>query len=145
MSNGTAAAMMLADAVQGRNNPWLSLYDATASKLCASAPTLIKENLDVATHLIGDRVKAVRVPEVSELTSGQAGIVSVDGEKSAVYRDETGAVHAVSPACTHMGCLLHWNDAEQTWDCPCHGSRFTLDGAVIEGPATSSLEVRGPR
>jgi glycine/D-amino acid oxidase-like deaminating enzyme/nitrite reductase/ring-hydroxylating ferredoxin subunit len=139
MSNGTAAAIMLADALGGRDNPWLRLYDDTASKLRASAPTLIKENLDVASHLVGDRLKAVRVPDARDLSFGQAELVSLDGETVAGYRDDDGSLHAVSPACTHMGCLLHWNDAERTWDCPCHGSRFTYDGAVIEGPATANL------
>ena len=72
----------------------------------------------------------------------QADIVRVDGDTVAGYRDDGGALHAVSPACSHMGCFLHWNDAERTWDCPCHGSRFTFDGAVIEGPATANLEQR---
>lgn len=142
MANGTAAAMMLADAMSGRDNPWLTLYDATTSKLRASATTLIKENLDVASHLVGDRPKAIRVPDASDLSPGQADIVAVDGEKVAAFRDESGTLHAVSPACTHMGCLLHWNAAEHTWDCPCHGSRFTTEGAVIEGPATGDLDRR---
>jgi Rieske Fe-S protein len=93
----------------------------------------------VASHLVGDRLKAVRVPDARDLSFGQAELVSLDGETVAGYRDDDGSLHAVSPACTHMGCLLHWNDAERTWDCPCHGSRFTYDGAVIEGPATANL------
>ena len=66
----------------------------------------------------------------------------VSGERVAVYRDEAGAVHAVSPVCTHMGCTVTWNTAETTWDCPCHGSRFGSDGAVIQGPAVKDLEAR---
>jgi Rieske Fe-S protein len=140
LSNGSAAAMMLADAIGGRDNPWLRLYDDTLSKLRASAPALIKENLDVARHLVGDRLGAIRVPDADELAPGQADVVTVNGDRVAGYRDQDGSLHAVSAACTHMGCFLHWNQAERTWDCPCHGSRFTFDGAVIEGPATSDLE-----
>jgi len=64
----------------------------------------------------------------------------VNGEEVAAFRDENGVVHAVDPKCTHMGCHVNWNTAEQTWDCPCHGSRFDMRGVVIEGPATKDLE-----
>ena len=70
----------------------------------------------------------------------EAAILKIDGDNVAAYRDEQGGLHAVSAVCTHMGCLGGWNDTDRTWDCPCHGSRFELDGEVIHGPATAGLE-----
>jgi Rieske Fe-S protein len=78
--------------------------------------------------------------DVSDLTAGEGAIVSIKGETVAAYRDEEGVVHLLSPACTHLGCTVSWNPAEQSWDCPCHGSRFSRDGTVIHGPAVQDLE-----
>jgi nucleotide-binding universal stress UspA family protein/nitrite reductase/ring-hydroxylating ferredoxin subunit len=76
---------------------------------------------------------------IDDLTPGHGGVVEANGHKVAAYRDETGAVSALSPRCQHMGCTVDWNDADKTWDCPCHGSRYDLDGEVIQGPATKGL------
>jgi Rieske Fe-S protein len=73
------------------------------------------------------------------LPAGGGEVVEWKGEKAAIYKDEQGTVHAVSPVCTHMGCIVHWNNAEKSWDCPCHGSRFNFDGKVIQGPANEDL------
>jgi Rieske Fe-S protein len=67
-------------------------------------------------------------------------VISFDSKTVAAYRDEENVLHAVSAACTHMGCTLHWNTAEKSWDCPCHGSRFDVDGKVLHGPAIVDLE-----
>jgi nucleotide-binding universal stress UspA family protein/nitrite reductase/ring-hydroxylating ferredoxin subunit len=77
---------------------------------------------------------------VDDLAPGHGGVVELDGSKVAAYRDDGGEVHVVSPRCTHMGCTVDWNDAEKTWDCPCHGSRYAWSGEVIEGPATKGLD-----
>jgi nucleotide-binding universal stress UspA family protein/nitrite reductase/ring-hydroxylating ferredoxin subunit len=76
----------------------------------------------------------------SELTKGEGAIIDVDGQKVAAYRDEEGDVVAVSAKCTHMGCTVDWNATAKTWDCPCHGSRFSIDGANVEGPAQKPLQ-----
>lgn len=78
--------------------------------------------------------------EFSEVRPGEGKIMVVDGKKCAVNRNENGGLNVVSAVCTHMGCIVHWNEAETTWDCPCHGSRFTTEGEVIEGPAIAPLE-----
>ena len=96
-------------------------------------------NLDVGLRFVGDRVRTLRPPPVGELAPGEAGIGEVDGEEVAAYRDEDGRLHAASGRCTHLGCLVAWNAAERTWDCPCHGSRYTYDGTVIQGPAVRDL------
>jgi nucleotide-binding universal stress UspA family protein/nitrite reductase/ring-hydroxylating ferredoxin subunit len=76
---------------------------------------------------------------IDDITPGHGGVVEVEGKRLAIYRDEEGAVHAMSPRCAHMGCTVDWNDADKTWDCPCHGSRYERDGEVIRGPATHGL------
>jgi Rieske Fe-S protein len=79
---------------------------------------------------------------VDALPPGEGALVRVGGDRLAVYRDEAGALHAVSSRCTHLGCLVSFNAAERAWECPCHGSRFDTDGKVIQGPATKPLERR---
>jgi glycine/D-amino acid oxidase-like deaminating enzyme/nitrite reductase/ring-hydroxylating ferredoxin subunit len=140
MSNGTAAAAVIADRILGRDNPWAALYDSTRLKPGAGAKEFVKENLNVAKRFIGDRLAALRPPEADALAPGEACIAEVDGEKLAAYRDRDGALHAVSARCTHLGCLVTWNTAERSWDCPCHGSRFDPDGRVLQGPAVRDLD-----
>jgi Rieske Fe-S protein len=100
---------------------------------------LVKENANVAKRFVADRLAALRAPSADELAPGEGALVREGGETLAAYRDEDGALHLLSPACTHLGCLVAWNTAERTWDCPCHGSRFGPDGAVLEGPAIDPL------
>jgi glycine/D-amino acid oxidase-like deaminating enzyme/nitrite reductase/ring-hydroxylating ferredoxin subunit len=143
LSNGTAAAVMLADAIGGRENAWAETFDANRFKPLAAAPALIKENVDVGAHLLGDRLAAPDDASLDALDPGEGGTVVLDGDRVAAYRDEAGTVHLLSPTCTHLGCLVAWNAAERTWDCPCHGSRFdATDGHVIQGPAVRDLERR---
>ena len=136
MSNGTVAAQVLTDAIVGRPSPWASLYNAKRVKPVASARKFTLENAKVATHWVGDRAQA---QPLEELQPGEGGIVKANGRRMAAYRDKAGTVHAVSPACTHLGCYVQWNSAEMSWDCPCHGSRFGTDGSVIQGPAVKDL------
>ncbi|HEX2255777.1 MAG TPA: FAD-dependent oxidoreductase [Afifellaceae bacterium] len=138
ISNGTAAGMILADLAAGRENSWLDLFDASRIKPVAGGPQFAKENLEVAAHLVSGYLS--RKPKsFDELAPGDAAIMKIDGETVAAFRDDQGRVHAVSAVCSHMGCLVGWNETDRTWDCPCHGSRFALSGEVIHGPAISPL------
>jgi glycine/D-amino acid oxidase-like deaminating enzyme/nitrite reductase/ring-hydroxylating ferredoxin subunit len=139
MTNGTAAASMITDAIAGRDNPWAEAFDSTRIRPRAAAKDFVKENLNVAKHLVLDKVVAGTVP-LDEIEPEQAAFVELDGETVAVYRDERGRIHAVGADCTHMGCRVAFNPTERTWDCPCHGSRFDPDGRVIQGPANQDLE-----
>ena len=139
-SNGSAAAMLVRDGILGRDNPWTELYDASRADVVKSATTFIKENARVAGHLVGDRVANLLPSSPESLEPGEGRICRMDGETVAAFRDDDGNLHAVSPACTHMGCLVHFNQAERSWDCPCHGSRFGTDGRVLQGPAVKDLE-----
>ena len=106
----------------------------------ATLPTLAKENANVGMHFVGDRLRDVRPRSLDDLAPGEGAVVRHDGDTLAAYRDPDGEVTAVSPTCTHLFCHVRFNDAERSWDCPCHGSRFALDGTVIEGPAVRDLE-----
>ena len=91
---------------------------------------------------MGGRLSKGDPTPVSRLARGEAKVLQLGGEKVGVYRDDAGDLHAVSPVCTHMGCIVDWNGAERTWDCPCHGARFGFDGKVFTGPAKKDLKVR---
>ncbi len=101
-----------------------------------------KQTVRVGLRFFADRLAPPEALTLARLKPGRGGIVLHRGRRIAAYRDEVGAVQAVSSVCTHLGCEVRFNDAERTWDCPCHGSRFGLDGAVVEGPAVRDLSVK---
>jgi glycine/D-amino acid oxidase-like deaminating enzyme/nitrite reductase/ring-hydroxylating ferredoxin subunit len=143
MSNGTVAGMILSDAILGRPNGWAQLYDSTRMPRLRGLGRLAKENANAGTRWIADRLPG-RKGRVDDIPAGEGGIVELNGERAAVYKDEQGALTVLSPVCTHLGCIVSWNTAENSWDCPCHGSRFDTSGAVIQGPAVRDLERKGP-
>lgn len=140
LAMGTAAAALLVGLIAGRDHPWHALFDARRANLLESAQSLVAENLDVAKRFVGDRLHAIAAKNLDALPAGEGAIVIHDGKRWAAYREPGGAVQAVSPVCTHMGCYLQWNSAERSWDCPCHGSRFDLTGEILQGPAVRQLE-----
>ena len=144
LSNGTAAAMILADQILERPNPWARVFNSNRVKPLAGARRFVTENLRAGTRLVRDRVVA-RGSDLPELEPGEGRAIELGGEKVAVHRDRSGEVQAVSAVCTHLGCIVEWNGAEETWDCPCHGSRFDHAGGVIQGPATEDLAPRSGR
>jgi glycine/D-amino acid oxidase-like deaminating enzyme/nitrite reductase/ring-hydroxylating ferredoxin subunit len=139
MSNGSAAGVMLADRIAGRENPFADFFDTNRLNPRQSIKELVKENANVVKRFVGDRLRT-ETRSVADLSPGEAAVLVEGTERVAVFRDDAGVVHAVSPVCTHMGCTVTWNTAETTWDCPCHGSRFSCDGEVIQGPAVKDLE-----
>jgi glycine/D-amino acid oxidase-like deaminating enzyme/nitrite reductase/ring-hydroxylating ferredoxin subunit len=140
LSTGSFAAMIISDAILGRDNPWASFFEATRLDLTHSAGKLIGANVEVAKHYVGDKLSTMSPPPIDELASGEGGIVDLSGETVAASRDEAGILAALSTNCTHLGCRVSWNTAEWSWDCPCHGSRFDRDGHVIHAPAVHDLE-----
>lgn len=140
MTFGTIAGMLLSDEVLGRANSWSKLYDATRINLRASAFKYISENKDYLICMIKGRIEPPEAKSLSEVGVGEGKIVEIAGKKVAVYHDEIGTLHALSPVCTHLGCHVSFNRSERTWDCPCHGSRFGVDGRVLNGPATVDLK-----
>ncbi|HYG73835.1 MAG TPA: FAD-dependent oxidoreductase [Planctomycetota bacterium] len=139
MTWGTLSGMILSDLIVKGKNKWASLYDATRINALASASDYISENIEFPKHLVTDRF-APAAESLDEVHPGEGKLVKVEGDKVAVYRDLHGELHGCSPVCTHMGCYVHFNNAEKTWDCPCHGSRFNVDGEVVNGPAVTNLK-----
>jgi glycine/D-amino acid oxidase-like deaminating enzyme/nitrite reductase/ring-hydroxylating ferredoxin subunit len=140
MTFGTLAAMMARDAACGAKNPWSELFDVRRKKLRGGTWDYVKENIDYPYYMIKDRITASEDGTIHSVQRGEGKLLKIDGQRVAAYRDERGEVTTLSPVCTHMGCLVHWNKAESTWDCPCHGSRFRATGEVLAGPAETPLE-----
>lgn len=136
---GTLGAMMACDAALGRKNPWQDLFDVRRKKLSALW-NYLRENADYPYYLIKDRLAKSEGESLDAIKRGEGKILRIDGQRVAAYRDKVGKVTNLNPSCTHMGCIVHWNKAESTWDCPCHGSRFHATGAVLAGPAETALE-----
>ena len=138
MTHGTIAGMLITDLIMGRDNPWAALYDPSRKTLGA-IKEFAKENVNVAAQY-ADLVTPGEINDASEIPAGHGAIVRRGVVKVAVYRDANGQLHERSAFCTHLGCVVQWNSVEQTWDCPCHGSRFQTDGHVINGPAVRPLD-----
>lgn len=138
MTNGTAAAMLLSDLIAGKGNEWAKLYDSTRASPLVSKK-LYKEGLNQASHFVKDRLGGMQ-DVLGGIALSQGKIVGRSGDQMAIYRDLQGEIHALSARCTHLGCIVSWNQAERSWDCPCHGSRFSVDGEVLHGPAVRDLE-----
>lgn len=139
MTNGTAAALAIANEIQGSALGWADLFALDRATLRASATEFVRENVNIAVQEVAGALRGTD-GSLADLRPGDAAVVEVDGSAVAAYRDPSGALHAVSATCTHMGCKVSWNPAEASWDCPCHGSRFAPDGGVLHGPALRALE-----
>jgi glycine/D-amino acid oxidase-like deaminating enzyme/nitrite reductase/ring-hydroxylating ferredoxin subunit len=137
MTHCTIGAMLVTDLIMGRDNPWQSIYNP-ARKVKHGIPDFVTEQANTLAQY-GEWVTGGEVESVQEIAAGEGAIVRDGTRKLAVYRDEQGELHALSAKCTHLGCVVHWNSAERSWDCPCHASRFDMDGAVLHGPAASPL------
>jgi glycine/D-amino acid oxidase-like deaminating enzyme/nitrite reductase/ring-hydroxylating ferredoxin subunit len=138
---GTLAASILADTLLGRKNAYASLYDPIRIKPIAGGRSVLSENLNVAGELLTGLFRKDS-KEVQDVPRGEGRIIAHEGGKLAVYRDEEGELTALNPHCTHAGCVVKWNNTEKSWDCPCHGGRYTAKGEVIEGPPPRALEPR---
>ncbi|HEY4650002.1 MAG TPA: FAD-dependent oxidoreductase [Pontibacter sp.] len=142
MTHGTIAGMLLTDLIMGRKNEWAAIYDPARVSLKTTGEFL-KENLNVAAQYT-DYVTPGEVSDPSEVMPGTGSIMRRGTSKIAVYCDQDGVRHECSAICTHLGCVVSWNNVESSWDCPCHGSRFDPFGKVITGPATKDLEQPKP-
>ena len=141
LSNGTAGAQILTDLFMDRDNPWLEAFDASRLSDLASVDKVAQYSGNVAKHFVGDRIARLKAPDIETLACGEGKIVRSESGAVAAYRDPAGELHCVSATCTHLGCTVQFNAADTSWDCPCHGSRFDLDGSVLAGPAVDALDV----
>jgi glycine/D-amino acid oxidase-like deaminating enzyme/nitrite reductase/ring-hydroxylating ferredoxin subunit len=139
MTHGTLGPLIVTDLIRGRDNPWAQLYDPGRITLKReSAQEFIKENLNVALEYT-DLLTGGDVSTPDEILRGEGAVLRRGLTKVAVYKDDKGATHECSAICPHLGCVVHWNTLEKSWDCPCHGSRFTALGELLSGPANSNL------
>lgn len=139
MSNGTAAGLLLRDLVLGKENPYEELYTPSRFNVHPSVKNFVVENANVVSQLIKGKLDSPKTtPE--ELSNGEGAVITLDGHRKGAFRDDEGKLHIVDTTCTHIGCEVAWNNGERTWDCPCHGSRFSFTGEVLEGPAEKPLQ-----
>lgn len=139
MSTGTAAAMLLRDIVTSKKSAFRNLYTPQRFYATPSMKNFLVENADVVSHLIKGKLEFPNT-DPKTLANDEGAIITIRGERKGAYRDKEGTLHIVDTTCTHIGCEVEWNSGERTWDCPCHGSRFTYTGEVVEGPAEKPLQ-----
>ena len=139
MTHGTIAGILISDLITGKKNEWEKLYDPGRFKIIASAQAFIKDNMSVMAEYFKDYPGNAEVDKLSEVKKGEGNIIEIKGEKFGAYRDPDNHMHIVSAVCTHLQCIVKWNNDEMSWDCPCHGSRFTPEGKVINGPTNADL------
>ncbi|GGV71698.1 FAD-dependent oxidoreductase [Streptomyces thermoviolaceus] len=141
MSGGIMAGRLLTALITGRDCPWQELYDPRRLRTAVrQAPALLKAQAEVARHFVGDRLRPA--PPVESIAPGDGAVIRSGTDRLAVHRDDEGTLHVLSARCPHLGCLVAFNAAERTWECPCHGSRFSTDGGLLQGPATRPLPRR---
>jgi len=143
MTFGTLSAIMISDAIHGRKNPWADLFDPSRAAIRHGLWDYVKENADYPYYMMRGRFAGSESRSLRSVKPGHGKIIQENGTRMAAYRRPDGVLTLRSATCTHMGCTVAWNDAERSWDCPCHGSRFTPEGEVISGPAQEPLRPRG--
>ncbi len=137
---GTISAKIISDLIIKQESPYTSLYKPSRIKPIAGFTEFVKENADVAWRFVADRFAAEDISSLNEIEKDSGCLVDYDGKRIAIYKDDTGKVHALNPTCTHAGCIVKWNQTEKSWDCPCHGGRYDVNGKVITGPPTKDLQ-----
>ncbi len=140
MMLGSISAQILAEAILGKEHPYADLFSTTRIKPVDGFTEFVKENADVVYHFVADRLSVHETDSLKRLKPGTGRVVKFDNRKVAAYRDENGEIHALNPVCTHAACIVNWNAEEKSWDCPCHGARFDIEGRVLNGPADRDLE-----
>lgn len=137
---GSLSGIILTDLIVTGDSKYKDLFRPGRVKPVAGFMNFVKESADVVKHFIGDKLGTEKIKSLAELAPGEARVIKFEGHTLALYRDENQTLHAVNSACTHIKCTVGWNNTEKTWDCPCHGSRFSYDGTVLTSPARADLE-----
>lgn len=140
MMFGTLSGRIIADLILGKKNEYIQLFNPSRLKPLAGFKAFVKENADVAWHFLADRFSFEKLDELHKLKAGEGKLVKFGDRQLAIYKDTKGKITALNPTCTHAGCTVQFNQAEQSWDCPCHGGRFDISGKVLNGPPTQDLE-----
>ncbi|MCF6139030.1 FAD-dependent oxidoreductase [Pseudalkalibacillus berkeleyi] len=143
MTTSVVAASILRDLITKTDNPYCKIFTPSRFIADPGVKDFIVQNADVAGHFIAGKV-GLKEKRIEEMSSDEGAVVKVKGKRTGAYKDENGYIHLVDTTCTHLGCECEWNSGDRTWDCPCHGSRFSYDGSVIEGPANRPLKKVSP-
>jgi nitrite reductase/ring-hydroxylating ferredoxin subunit len=138
LTHATIAGILIRDLIVGRENKWESIYSPSRFKVFKTGNVFLSEVVGGMMNYM--KTKADKQTELDKIKPNEGGVIEFEGKKIGAFRSEQGQVHFVSAECTHLGCIVSWNNSEKSWDCPCHGSRFTHDGKVINGPANQPLE-----
>ncbi|KGE12567.1 FAD-dependent oxidoreductase [Sphingobacterium deserti] len=136
---GSLSGHMLADLILKETCEFEKLYSPTRFGPLSSVKDLVMENVDVVKHFVKDRLAVDKIEGLSELAKGEAAVLKYEGKRIGIYKDQEGAISAVDPVCRHAGCIVKWNNTEESWDCPCHGARYGINGELLTGPAVAPL------
>jgi Rieske Fe-S protein len=131
---------MLADSIVGIHHPCADILSPRRGKPLAAAGGFLAENVNALKHFVKDRIVHQDLDDPNQVPVGEGRICNINGTRAAVYNSEAGVLHMMSPVCTHLGCIVGWNNAEKSWDCPCHGGRFDATGKVLNGPPVTDLK-----
>ena len=134
------AAREIASKILSQESLYDNLFSPSRIKPVAGFKNFVNHNAEVAKHFIGKFFPAASLEALAGIAPGEGKIVNFEDDTIALAKDAEGKLHAIAPACTHMKCHVTWNRAEQSWDCPCHGARYSIDGEVLNGPANQNLE-----
>lgn len=140
MTFGTIASAVLSDLITEASSPYEKLFNPKRFKPTAGFTSFVKENATVVKDLITDKINMERIQSLAEIKEGEAKVVKYEGRAYAIYAEQDGRLHVLKSTCPHAQCEVRWNNAELSWDCPCHGSRFNINGRILTGPATEGLE-----
>lgn len=135
------AAIALTNLITSGKSEFARLFNPGRVKPVAGFTSFVKENADVVKEFFKKRFSTSDLKEVADVAPGEARLIKYEGESIALYKDINGKLHAIDPVCPHAKCMVDWNSAEKSWDCPCHGSRFSYDGELLTGPARRGLDI----
>jgi glycine/D-amino acid oxidase-like deaminating enzyme/nitrite reductase/ring-hydroxylating ferredoxin subunit len=141
MTYSHVAVLELTELILMKTSKYSDLFSPGRIKPVAGFTEFVKHNADVVAQFVGKWFATEKLEELSSLAADEGRVVKLSSETMALYKDQTGSLHAVNPACTHMKCSVAWNSAEKSWDCPCHGARYSVEGEVLNGPADANLEL----
>lgn len=139
MIYGTIAASVLTDLINSESSDLKDLFNPARLKPIAGFHNFVKEAADVVKEFVSGKFAADKIELLADMATGEGRVVEYENSKVALYKDELHKIHAVNPTCTHIKCTVAWNETEKSWDCPCHGARFSIDGTVLNGPASKDL------
>ena len=140
MTSSHVAARIICDKITKQKNQYEEIFTATRVNPIVNIDEVKNMVSQTAKSLVIDKMKQT-AKTIEDINNDEGGIVEIQGKQVGIYKDKTGKIYAVDPICTHLGCLLNWNDADKTWDCPCHGSRFDYTGKNLYNPAMKDLKI----